>query len=109
MDSIPNDEDGISLLNLREHGSDLSKPMEIDFFVAVPNPEVGELIKPLIEKLGFKCSLEQDEETSDWTLYCFIFVVPAYSTIIDIQKRLNEVSNPHGAKSDGWGSYGNAN
>ncbi|WP_442958476.1 hypothetical protein [Photobacterium frigidiphilum] len=42
-------------------------------------------------------------------MYCFILVVPAYSTMIDIQKRLNEISNPYGAKSDGWGSYGNVN
>lgn len=108
MEDIPKDADGMSLINLREHGSNLSKPMEIDFFVAVPNPEIGALLKPLIEPLGFKCSLEQDEETSDWTLYCFILVIPAYATIIDIQKRLNDISNPYGAKSDGWGTFGNA-
>ncbi|TVU57827.1 ribonuclease E inhibitor RraB [Vibrio atlanticus] len=109
MDILPKDEDGVSLSNLRDQGSDLSKPMEIDFFVAVPNTAIGEILKPIIEKLGFQCSLEQDEETKDWTLYCFIFVVPDYATILDIQVRLNEISNPHNANCDGWGSYGNAN
>jgi Regulator of ribonuclease activity B len=106
--SIPNDETGEALKLIASNGSDLNKPMEIDFFVAIPSKEKGDLIALKVRELGFDASVEQDDETLEWTCYCTKTLIPRYSEIIEIEQQLNSMSKPYGGYSDGFGSYGNA-
>ncbi|MED4402394.1 ribonuclease E inhibitor RraB [Metabacillus fastidiosus] len=50
---------------------------------------------------GFSCEREQDDETEEWTCYCFIKMFLNYDEIINIQKRLDELSKPYNGYSDG--------
>jgi len=108
MRSLPNDETGEALRQLEANGSDLSKPLNIDFFIAVPSKLIGEEIAILVRNLGFNPSVEQDNETDDWTCYCTIKIVPDYNEIIRLEYELNNVSKPLGGFVDGFGSYGNS-
>jgi regulator of RNase E activity RraB len=65
MTPIPDDATGEALRQLEERGSDLTKPMEIDFFVAVPSEEAGHKVAAKAQELGFTTSVEQDEEFED--------------------------------------------
>ena len=105
---FPNDETGEVLKGYVEKGSDLSKPMEIDFFVAIPSKEAGVRVIEEVEELGFKTSVEFDDETNEWTCYCTKTIIPNYSEIIEIEKKLSLIAQTHGGYADGFGSYGNA-
>jgi len=104
---IPNDATGDALRRLRDCGSNLSKPMEIDFFVAAPSRESGERISAEVTALGFQVSLEQDEESDAWTCYCSKTLVPEHALVSKIEAELGEIARPYGGFVDGFGSYGN--
>ena len=91
----------IILLNI-----DLSKPMEIDFFVAVPSKKSGNIVAEKIRNMGFKINVEQDDETGEWTCYCTKTLIPEYSEVVKIEKELTSIAQPYGGYADGFGSYG---
>ena len=92
----------------RQQGFDMSRPMKIEFFLALPDEEAGKRIIDQIESEGFSVSLESDSETGKWTCYCSKDLVPAYSAIIEIESRLDEIAKGAGGFADGFGSYGNS-
>lgn len=100
---FPNDEDGQVLKMLYKKGVDFNEPQDVDFFVAVPDKERGEAVLEVLEKEGFECELLQNEEDEDWTCYCLVKMLLTYEDIMDIQKRLDDLSKPYGGYSDGWG------
>ena len=108
MTQLPDDETGNALKQFQQSGFDLSKPMAMDFFVAVPSKELGDRVAIKVQNLGFKASVEQDEETGDWTCYCTKTLLPEYVEVVRIEKELTEIAKPYGGYSDGFGSYGNA-
>lgn len=108
LNNIPDDETGSVLKAYVKDGSDLSKPMNIDFFVVVPSKDNGEAVAQEIETLGFQTSVEFDDEAKEWTCYCNITIIPTYSNVVAIEKRLDDISKLFGGFSDGFGSYGNA-
>jgi hypothetical protein len=107
-DNLPLDDDGDALRRLIATGSDLSKEMEIDFAVDIPNRDSGLAFARLVEPMGFRAEVHQSSKTGRWTCYCSRMLVPEYETIISIQQMLAELGRPIGAKPDGWGSFGNA-
>lgn len=98
-----NDEDGQVLKMLSKQGVDFTEPHNIDFVIAVPAKKNGKAILETLRSEGFNCELEQDEETEEWTCYCFITMLLKYEEIVDIQKRLDELSKPHDGYTEGWG------
>jgi hypothetical protein len=108
MIQLPDDETGNALRQFQQSGFDLSKPMEMDFFVAVSSKELGDQVAIKVRNLGFKASVEQDEETGDWTCYCTKTLLPEYAEVVRIEKELTKIAKPYGGYSDGFGSYGNA-
>jgi regulator of RNase E activity RraB len=118
MKSIPDDPTGEALRQLMEHGSDLSKPMEMDFFIAVPSQEAGDKVAIKARELGFTTVVEQDDELDEeghppdhppeWTCYCTKTLIPEYSEIVKIEEQLGSIAEEFGGYSDGFGSFGNA-
>ena len=106
--TLPNDADGDALRRLAEDGSDLTKPMVIDFAVAVPDESAGRRIAAAAVKVGFSAGIDQDGESGEWTCYCTRTMVPEYEEIIRQQELLDRIGQPHGGYCDGWGSFGNA-
>jgi len=97
-----------ALRRYQEHGSDLTRPMAMDFFVAVPDRKAGEKVAAEAERLGFDTSVEMDDESQEWTCYCSKTIVPALATVLAIEKQLDEIGQRHGGHADGFGSFGNA-
>ena len=108
--SNPLDSDGDAMRRLIKHGSDLSKPMFIDFAVLVPDREIGLLFAGLASQLGFKTHflLVFGKEGQRWKCYCSKTMVADYNDLIATQAQFEELGRPHGAKPDGWGNFGNA-
>jgi hypothetical protein len=107
-DYLPDDADGDALRRLAATGSDLTREMEIDFAVDIPDRETGLAFAAIVRPAGFQTRVNQDDETGDWTCYCSCTMVPTYDEMIAAQKTLEELGRPFGARPDGWGSFGNA-
>lgn len=86
----------------------MSKPMKIDFMIAVPNADSGQAIADLAKKIGYETDLYLDEETGELTCYCTKTMIPAYEAVIGTQDELDELARPHNGYIDGWGTYGSA-
>jgi len=109
VENIPDDETGSAIKQWAADGSDLSRLIKIDFFVAVRNQEEGRKVMADPElKIFAHLSLEEDEETGQWTCYCSKSMVPRYDDIIELEALLTSIASRHGAQYDGFGSFGNA-
>jgi hypothetical protein len=109
MTDYPNDSDGDALRRVAKSGSDMSKPMDIDFQIAAPNEVTAERVGGEAAKLGYRISIYSSEHVADrWTCECTRSVVPTYDTVIAVQAELDAIARPLGAHPDGWGTFGNA-
>ncbi len=117
MTSYPNDADGAVLEDLAAHGVDMTQPLLIEFTVAIPDEPSAKKLVTAMTKAGYAPELEYDEgepdfdpETDDldefgpsWTVYTTVHMIPEYNQIIRIQAELDQIAQPFGGKSDGWG------
>ncbi|MCM3115496.1 ribonuclease E inhibitor RraB [Neobacillus sp. MER 74] len=102
---FPNDADGEALQSLYKDGVNFKKTQSVEFFVAVPDQMTGEKLSQVLKGEGFNCFLEQDDETDEWACSCSKRMLLNHSELIKIQKKLNDLSKPHGGYSDGWGVF----
>lgn len=107
MRRYPDDADGDALQRVADHGSDMSKPMLIDFMVAVPSDAAGRAVATEARTAGFTTNVSEDEDDGSFTCYCSKTMVATYDSVIAVQDQLDELSRPHEGRSDGWGTLGN--
>ncbi|MHC4974432.1 MAG: ribonuclease E inhibitor RraB [Planctomycetota bacterium] len=109
-EDLPDDASGDALRRLLADGSDLSRPMDIDFHVAVPTEAAGHAIAAAVAPLGFSARVvedDEDDQNGSWTCWCTKSMIASHAEITATEHLLDEVSGPHGGYSDGWGSFGN--
>jgi hypothetical protein len=104
----PDDATAAALRRYVAEGSDLTRPMRMDFFVAVPTKEAGDEVASQVMALGFASSVEQSQETGTWTCYCTKTIIPQYATVVQIEAELDGIGRKVGGYADGFGSFGNA-
>ncbi|MEH7096503.1 ribonuclease E inhibitor RraB [Neobacillus vireti] len=102
---FPNDGDGEALQSLYKDGINFKKQQTVEFFVAVPNQTTGEKLQNVLKGEGFNCFLDQDDETDEWACCCSKRMLLNYNELINIQKKLDDLSKPYGGYSDGWGIF----
>jgi hypothetical protein len=105
-EDYPGDADGDALRRVAALGADMSRPMEIEFFVAVPDREAGEAFARLVAQVGFRPELVHDEEVDAWDCYCRKTMLPTHEGVMAAQRELDELGRPLGGRSDGWGTTG---
>jgi hypothetical protein len=69
MMDYPNDADGAALRRIATR-CDMSKPMDIEFVVCVPDQVAGAELARAVAQRGYHPSLEFDEEAEEWICYC---------------------------------------
>jgi len=97
-----------ALERYRAAGSDLSRPMEIDFFVAAPTQDAADNVAVHAAALGFATKVEPTEATGGWTCYCTMSLIPSYANVRAIEHQLDALARTWGGHADGFGSFGNA-
>ena len=108
MDQVPNDADGDALRRLVHTGSDLTKPMFVDFQVAVPDEESAKGLAEVAADLGYRVKIYDSAECKlPWTCERSTRMLATYQAVIAMQEELSEISKPFGGFPDGWGSFGN--
>lgn len=96
-----------ALENIAEHGSNMSVPLLMDFFVAVPDLAAGQVVATRASELGFTTEIVRDEESDSWTCNCSRFILPNFETVWAIEQELDALGQDVGAYSDGFGTLGN--
>jgi hypothetical protein len=107
MNAYPADADGDALRQVAGSGSDMTQPMTIDFSLAVPDEAAARRVAAAAELLGFDPSIHEDPEKRSWSVYCSRSMLATYDGVVAAQAQLNEMAAPHGARCDGWASFGN--
>lgn len=105
---LPADATGEALRRLVEEGSDLGRPMDVEFFVSVPSEAAGAEVSQRAAELGFATEVAHDDATDSWTCYCRINLIPSYDHVTSVEAKLDALAEDVGGYSDGFGSYGNA-
>ena len=112
MPDYPSDDDGDALRRVASDGSDMTKPMVIDFAIAAPTEDVARQVAQLASSRGFACEVEHDVDEDGveaWDCICRVEMVATYERLVAVQRELDELVGPLGAHTDGWGTFGNAN
>jgi regulator of RNase E activity RraB len=105
---FPNDSDGDALRLVVGDGSDMGKPMFIDFHVAVPSEEAAKELAQAARKLGYHVKIYDSAECQlPWTCQCSTRMLATYEGVLAVQAELGGLSAPIGGFPDGWGTFGN--
>jgi len=86
----------------------MSRPMDIDFMVAVPDEQSGLAVAATAQARGYATSVKRDEASGSWTCYCTRSMLATHAGVLDAQAELDRVAQPYGGHSDGWGTFGNS-
>ena len=104
----PNDADGDALRRIaKDNDMDLSRPMRVDIFIMSHNQASAEDVAAEAQHIGYKCNVDKDDDEDTWTTTCSKAMMLTYDSIIAAQKQLDNLAAPHGARTDGWGTFGN--
>lgn len=104
----PNDSDGGALQGVARSGSDMSKPMVIDFQIAIADEISANALAIALRRLGYHARVYDSPDCKlPWTCQCSTRMLATYEGVIAIQEELAIVSLPFGGIPDGWGTFGN--
>jgi regulator of RNase E activity RraB len=106
-ETYPNDADGDALRRITADGSDMTKPMVIDFHVAAPDQAAAEAIAEAAGQRGYQTKVYRHDDGA-WTCECSKEMIATHEGVVSAQGELDVLSQPHGGDSDGWGTFGNA-
>ena len=104
---FPDDSDGRALRRVANDGSDMSKPMFINFHILVPSEETALALAAEAQKLGYRTHVYDGDGVARWTCECSTRMLATYEGVVAVQDELGEVSAPFGGRCDGWGTFGN--
>jgi regulator of RNase E activity RraB len=107
--TYPDDSDGGALRSVASNGSDMSKPMYIDFQVAMPDEKSARQLAVAAGKLGYRTRVYSSIECRlPWTCECSTRMLATYEGVISVQDELAMISAELGGVPDGWGTFGNS-
>lgn len=107
-ENYPIDSDGGALQSVANCGSDMSRPMYINYHVAAPKVESAQAIAAAARKLGYRVQVYESSGCKlPWTCECSTRMLATYDGVIAVQDELATLSKPFGGIPDGWGTFGN--
>jgi regulator of RNase E activity RraB len=115
MQDYPNDADGDALRRVAACGSDMCRPMDIDFQIAALDEPTARKVAEEVARQGYRARIWFDDQDQDpdeeaclpWTCDCTKFMLPDHGAIVAAQAELGRIVEPLGAYVDGWGTFGN--
>lgn len=101
---FPNDDNGATLREMHEAGVDLSKPLDVDFYLIFKTQKDAEaMIAELADSDETGTALEKNEVHDDWDLRCTVNMVPSHTQITLRESLFEKMAEKHGGLGDGWG------
>ncbi len=101
----PDDDNGKMLQAMAESGIDLTKSLDVDFFLVFEDKRDAEsALEDLVarEEEG-ELEINFNEELEKWELIVTLNMVPEYEAIVAREVALNEFASEYDGMTDGWG------
>lgn len=102
--SRKSDPDEMVLAQLKQAGSDLAKPHEIEFFLYFPNQPAAEAAAAHLKEAGFHASARQGAKTNDWLCLVAATMVPQLPALQKIRRDFTNLARDLKGEYDGWGT-----
>ena len=90
-----------TLTQLREAGSDLSKPHEIDHWLYFPAQAPAQAVAKELAAKGFS-SVSVAKSKNEWQVKAHNRMVPSSAAVASTTKILESLAAKHGGEYDGW-------
>ena len=98
------DPDEIVLAQLKQAGSDLAKPHQIEFFLYFPNQPAAEAAATHLKASGFQASARRGAGTNDWLCLAAATMVPQLPALQRIRRDFTNLAHAMNGQYDGWGT-----
>jgi regulator of ribonuclease activity B len=98
------DLDEAVLAQLRQAGSNLTKPHEIEFFLYFPMEAVAHNAAEQIRRLGFDVAVRPAAQGPGWLCFAKKTMVPVADALQELRRGFNTLAVSLGGKYDGWGT-----
>ncbi|BDM65002.1 hypothetical protein NFHSH190041_24540 [Shewanella sp. NFH-SH190041] len=102
---FPDDDNGKMLAAMAESGIDLSKALNVDFFLVFDDKRDAE--SALEDLAGSdnngELELNFNEELEKWELIVTLHMLPEYDAIVAKEVALNDFASEYDGMTDGWG------
>jgi hypothetical protein len=95
------DPDEAALKKLKDAGVDLSKPLNIQFFIAFPSQFTADKAAIRIKKSGFHVTIITSKRL-DWVCRATKKMVPDLAAIRNFRDEFNHITVTFGGKYHGW-------
>jgi regulator of RNase E activity RraB len=96
------EEDQKVLDQMREAGSDLSKPHAMEFYLHFPTEEAANLVAMRVEAEGFHAEVKEERPGRAWLCYVTKMMVPEGTMITAIGHRFTVLANEFQGEYTGW-------
>lgn len=102
---FPDDDNGKMLAAMAQAGIDLTKALDVDFFLVFDDQRDAEsaLEELANSDLEGEVELNLNDELGKWEIIVCINMVPDYDTLVEQETQLNEFAAEFGGMTDGWG------
>jgi len=88
---------------LKNNGSDVSKPHNIDFFLDFKEFDSAAPVAQEMDKDGFNVKVFENQDGT-YTIEAKKIVIPSISNMTKISNKLHGLTNKYGGEYDGWGT-----
>ena len=102
---FPDDDNGKMLAAMAEAGIDLTKALDVDFFLVFDDQRDAEtaLEELANSDLEGEVELNLNDELGKWEIIVCINMVPDYDDLVEQETILNYFAAEFGGMTDGWG------
>ena len=102
---FPEDDNGQMLAAMADAGIDLTKSIEVDFFLVFDDQRDAESALEALSQTDIQGELELnfDEENTKWEVIVCLQMVPEYAALVGKETELNSFAQEFDGISDGWG------
>jgi regulator of RNase E activity RraB len=98
------DLDQLVLVQLRNSGSNLSKPHKIEFFLYFPTHSVAERARLDIRDAGFEVEVRKAAQGDSWLCFTTKTMIPALAELHRIRQNFMTLASSMNGEYDGWGT-----
>ncbi|MCT6699243.1 ribonuclease E inhibitor RraB [Rheinheimera sp. 4Y26] len=104
MSQFPDDGNGDMLQALADAGVDLSKSLELDFYLVFPDKQKAETALNALTALDEGGEVELNfNDLEQWELIVSLTMVPDHAAITAKEAELDKFAKKFGGYNDGWG------
>jgi len=96
------EEDQRVLDQLREAGSDLSRPHAMEFYLHFPSEEAAIMVARRVRAEGFQAEVKEELPGKAWLCYVTKMMVPEGTRITAIGLRFTSLANEYQGEYTGW-------